>query len=124
MTDNILMHMDGTSEKVSRRNFLLRASATCASAVCLSPWFRRSESFGAETPAIEIVDPPRVISWKPPLYHGWPTLARRKNGELILVWSGGRESHVCPFGRVELMRSHDHGKTWTWPQVLLDSPID
>ena len=66
----------------------------------------------------------KLISWKPPLYHGWPTLARRTNGELLLVWSGGREAHVCPFGRVELMRSQDNGATWSWPQVLLDGPID
>ena len=70
------------------------------------------------------VDEVRVISWKAPLYHGWPTLTRRKNGELLLVFSGGRETHVCPFGRVELMRSQDNGKTWRWPQVLLDGPID
>lgn len=57
-------------------------------------------------------------------YHGWPTLARRGNGELLVVCSGGRESHVCPFGRVELIRSKDDGKTWTWPEVLLDTPID
>ncbi|MFM9063541.1 MAG: hypothetical protein ACKOOI_10990 [Pirellula sp.] len=43
----------------------------------------------------------KVISWKPPLYHGWPTLARRSNGELLLAFSGGREKHVCPFGRLE-----------------------
>lgn len=66
----------------------------------------------------------RIISWKPPLYHGWPTLAKRKNGELLLAFSGGRESHVCPFGRLELMRSKDNGITWGWPQVLYDGPID
>jgi hypothetical protein len=66
----------------------------------------------------------RVISKQPHVYCGWPTLARRRNGQLLLVYSGGREAHVCPFGRVEIMRSHDNGKTWTWPQVLLDSPID
>ena len=70
------------------------------------------------------VEPPRVISWKPPLYHGWPTLARRTDGELLLAFSGGREAHVCPFGRVELMRSRDEGRTWGWPQVLSDGPID
>jgi hypothetical protein len=65
-----------------------------------------------------------VISLEPHHYHGWPTLARRRNGQLLLVCSGGREAHVCPFGRVEWMRSNDQGKTWTWPQVLLDSAID
>ncbi len=58
------------------------------------------------------------------VYHGWPTLTRRKNGELLLVYSGGREGHVCPFGRVELTRSHDDGRTWTWPQVIFDGPLD
>lgn len=77
----------------------------------------------APSPRI-VVEELRVISWKPPLYHGWPTLAKRKNGELLLVFSGGRESHVCPFGRLELMRSQDDGATWRWPQVLLDGPID
>lgn len=43
---------------------------------------------------------------------------------MLLVYSGGREAHVCPFGRVELMRSHDDGRTWSWPQTLMDSPID
>ena len=66
----------------------------------------------------------RVISWQPEFYHGWPTLARRADGQLLLVYSGGREAHVCPFGRVELMRSDDDGQTWSWPRVLLDGPID
>jgi hypothetical protein len=57
-------------------------------------------------------------------YHGWPTIARRQSGELLLVCSGGREAHVCPFGRVDLMRSHDDGQSWTWPEVVMDGPID
>ncbi len=65
-----------------------------------------------------------VISMRPHLYHGWPTLARRGDGELLVVCSGGRESHVCPFGWVEMMRSKDGGKTWGWPQVLMDTAID
>ena len=70
------------------------------------------------------VDPPVVISRQPHYYHGWPTVARRRGGQLVLVWSGGREGHVCPFGRVEMMTSDDEGKTWTWPRVLLDGPLD
>jgi hypothetical protein len=66
----------------------------------------------------------KVISHLPHRYHGWPTLARRRDGQLLLVCSGGREAHVCPFGRVELMRSSDDGRTWTWPQVIMDSGID
>lgn len=66
----------------------------------------------------------RTISWQPELYHGWPTLARRSDGDLWVSWSGGRESHVCPFGQVHAMVSKDNGKSWTWPRVLLDGPID
>lgn len=73
---------------------------------------------------VAVIEDRRIISWKPPLYHGWPTLARRKNGELLLAFSGGREAHVCPFGRLELMRSKDNGRTWGWPQVIYDGPID
>lgn len=43
---------------------------------------------------------------------------------MLLVYSGGRVAHVCPFGRVEVIRSRDDGATWTEPQVLLDSAID
>jgi len=74
-------------------------------------------------PAAEVLET-RTISQQPELYCGWPTLTRRRNGELLLVYSGGRESHVCPFGRVELLRSRDDGRTWSFPQVLLDGPID
>jgi hypothetical protein len=66
----------------------------------------------------------RVISHLKHRYHGWPTLARRASGELLVVCSGGRETHVCPFGRVELIRSKDEGKTWSWPEVVIDGPID
>ena len=57
-------------------------------------------------------------------YGGWPTVARRANGELWVSWSGGRDGHICPMGQVRAMTSRDDGVTWTYPRVLLDSPID
>lgn len=66
----------------------------------------------------------KVISKTPNIYCGWPTLTKRSNEQLLLVWSGGREQHVCPFGRVDMMRSDDGGETWTWPRTLIDGPID
>jgi len=66
----------------------------------------------------------KVISHQPEYYHGWPTVTRCKSGRLLLSYSGGREGHICPFGRVELMQSDDEGRTWGWPQVLLDTATD
>lgn len=66
----------------------------------------------------------RPVEISTPSFSGWPTLTRRSNGELLAVYSGSREAHVCPFGRVELIRSTDDGLTWSHPQVLLDTPID
>ena len=57
-------------------------------------------------------------------YAGWSTLARRADGELWVTWSGGRDGHVCPMGQVRAMTSKDDGATWTYPRVLLDSPLD
>lgn len=86
--------------------------------LALLPIFAR-----AEAPPAEVLET-KIISPQLDLYHGWPTVVRRQNGELWLTWSGGRESHVCPFGQVCAMTSRDDGKTWTFPRVLLDSATD
>lgn len=57
-------------------------------------------------------------------YHGWPTVGRRADGELLVVCSGGREAHVCPYGKLHLTRSRDDGATWSDPAVLADGPFD
>ena len=62
----------------------------------------------------------KVISLDRRFYSGWPTVCRRANGQLLVTCSGGREGHVCPFGRVEMITSDDDGQTWTWPRTLLD----
>ncbi len=66
----------------------------------------------------------KTISRQPRYYHGWPTVIRRRNGDLVLVYSGGRAAHVCPFGRIELMTSRDEGATWSWPRTILDTDLD
>ncbi len=102
----------------SRRRFLQQVGFA-TSAVFFGARVR-----GQQTPPRIAVQDLRTISLQPQFYHGWPTVTRRKNGELILVWSGRREAHVCPFGTVEMMTSRDKGATWTWPRTLLDSAID
>lgn len=83
--------------------------------------------------AQETVPPYLILETKPitpvdqynqHLYYGWPTVGIDANEQLFAVTSGGRDDHVCPFGRVDFIRSHDAGETWTWPQTALDGPID
>ena len=100
---------------LNRREWL--SVMTAAGSACFA-----GRAFAASS--ARIIAETKVISQQPHLYHGWPTLARRRNGELLLVCSGGREAHVCPFGRVELMRSRDDGQTWSFPRVVMDGPID
>lgn len=95
---------------------------TGAGAVIAGTAFHVRRSAAAAPPA-QLVET-KIISHLPERYHGWPTITRCRDGQLLVVCSGGRESHVCPFGRVDLMRSHDQGQTWTWPETVLDGPID
>ncbi|MBI5684999.1 MAG: exo-alpha-sialidase [Verrucomicrobia bacterium] len=105
-----------TSPTMTRRHFLQTTGVATTSVLFAA---RRASA----TPAINVIEK-KIISHQPEYYCGWPTVARRRNGDLLVSWSGGREAHVCPFGRVEMMVSHDNGVTWCWPQVLLDGPID
>jgi hypothetical protein len=105
------------SNQVGRRRFLKTAGTLVVGAFVGAP--RHANA----TPLATILET-KVISPQPEYYHGWPTIARRANGELWVVCSGGREAHVCPFGQLVAMTSHDDGKTWTWPRVLLDSATD
>lgn len=66
----------------------------------------------------------KTISAEPGYYVGWPTITARANGDLAVVYSGERDYHVCPFGRVEIITSRDGGDTWSWPRVILDSATD
>ena len=57
-------------------------------------------------------------------YFGWPTIARLGDGSLMTVSSGFRIAHICPFGKVVGIRSYDEGKSWTRPEVIIDTPLD
>jgi len=109
--------MDNSPTYFSRRAFLKGTAGAIAGAAIVG---RAAES---RAPRANVRDV-NTISLEPQFYHGWPTLARRRTGELIVAYSGGREAHICPFGRVEMMISRDNGATWSWPRILLDSAID
>ena len=106
------------THQLNRRQAMLGVAAAASWAVCDAG----QRIYAAELRAV--IHQTRTISEDPQHYLGWPTLARRSDGELILLYSGGREDHVCPFGRLELMRSSDEGKTWSRPSVVFETGID
>ncbi len=74
--------------------------------------------------AMRLKSESKVICKQPGRYIGWPTIAKTADGELLTVFSGDREEHVCPFGKDQLVRSKDNGGSWTAPQTIHDSPLD
>ena len=57
-------------------------------------------------------------------YNAWPSVELNEKGELLATFSGHRMRHVCPFGKVLMVRSRDEGKTWSAPAIVLDTPFD
>lgn len=66
----------------------------------------------------------RVICKQPGKYIGWPSITKTRSGELLVVFSGNRDAHVCPFGITQLIRSDDNGRTWTDPVTINNTPLD
>ena len=98
-------------------NFALKLRGPLVSALLLLA----PAGFGQVAPEAAVET--SVISRQPGYFLGWPTLARTAD-KLMLVYSGGREDHVDPFGRVEWLVSMDEGRTWSEPRTLVDTPID
>lgn len=65
-----------------------------------------------------------VVYKDPEKYIGWPTITKKRDGELLIVFSGDRDGHVCPWGKTLIIRSRDEGKTWTKPVVVNNTPLD
>ena len=72
---------------ISRRAML----ASAALPLCASP----AQSAGSSAVAARILSVD-TISRHPHLYHAWPTMIRRKSGEIVAVYSGGREGIIVP----------------------------
>lgn len=83
--------------------------------------------FGVQS--LDTDQPATTILWQGTIckqegkYIGWPTITKAVNGDLLAVFSGDRQYHVCPFGRVTMIRSRDQGQTWSRPEVIADIPI-
>ena len=66
----------------------------------------------------------KSVCVEPDRYVGWPTVCRLKNGDLVAVFSGDRDGHVCPYGKVQLVRSTDGGETWSEPKTIANGFLD
>ncbi|NOY76549.1 MAG: exo-alpha-sialidase, partial [Calditrichaeota bacterium] len=77
----------------------------------------------AKTIRAEILET-KVLCHEPGRYIGWPTIMQTRSGELVAVFSGNRDDHVCPFGITQMVRSTDKGKTWSAPVTINNTPLD
>ena len=66
----------------------------------------------------------KVICKQPDRYIGWPSISQTRSGELLVVFSGNRDAHVCPFGITQMIRSKDNGVTWSDPETINNTPLD
>lgn len=66
----------------------------------------------------------KTLCKQPESYIGWPSVAVAKNGDILVVFSGDREGHVCPWGKTQMVRSSDNGETWSEPVTINNTPLD
>lgn len=57
-------------------------------------------------------------------YFAWPTVTKLEGKRLIAVSSGFRKAHIDNESKVAVWYSEDEGKTWSEPQILVDTPLD
>ena len=57
-------------------------------------------------------------------YFAWPTVTKLDGDRLIAVSSGFRKAHIDTESKVAVWYSEDGGKTWSEPQVLVDTLLD
>jgi len=99
-------------------------------AVCGAGFFVGAQDKPAEIHGAAVQQKRAEIIWtkaackEPGRYIGWPSVCLCRNGELLAVFSGDRDGHICPFGKVQMVRSKDLGETWSAPQTVCNTPLD
>ena len=66
----------------------------------------------------------KVICKQAGRYIGWPTISATNEGDLLIVFSGDRDSHASYDGKTQMVRSNNGGKTWGKPITINDTPLD
>lgn len=65
----------------------------------------------------------RILYAAPDAYCAWPSMARAGNGDWLVAFTR-TEQHIAPNGQCVLVRSADHGLTWSEPEIVWDTPLD
>ena len=66
----------------------------------------------------------KVICKEPGNYLLAATMACTPDGELLVLFSGDRQQHVCPYGKIQMVRSQDGGEAWSEPETIINTPLD
>ncbi len=109
---------------------MVRAGYLVWAAVAVAASARAQEAVPGEIRGAAIQQQRAAIEWtrvlckEPGRYIGWPSVCLRKNGELLAVFSGDRDAHICPWGKVQMVKSTDLGGTWGAPVTIGNTPLD
>ena len=99
------------------RKFMVIAAVLAVGAVC-------KIDAATEGTEAKILWTHRITGGDDGTYAGWPTVTRMRSGELVIAFSGDREEHMCPWGKVQEVHSVDQGETWSSPRTIANSLID
>jgi len=92
--------------------------------ICFYSFTASAQNNKTEKNTIATIIETKVLLKEPSRYIGWPTIARTRNNELLVVFSGNRDAHICPYGITQMIRSKDNGKTWSSPETINNTPLD
>ena len=90
----------------------LLASAVAVAAIC-----------GAPAKDAEILWT-RAIASEHGRQCSWPSVAKAADGSIVVVFSGDREAHICPWGKIQMVKSRDGGETWSAPKTIGKTKLD
>lgn len=65
-----------------------------------------------------------VVCKQPQRYIGWPGIALAPNGDILMVFSGDRDWHVCPWGKIFLVRKAAGEDHFGEPEVIVNTLLD
>ncbi|MBN2291254.1 MAG: exo-alpha-sialidase [Pirellulales bacterium] len=65
-----------------------------------------------------------VICKQPGRYIGWPSSALAQNGDVLIAFSGDRDWHVCPWGKIFIVRKPTGKNHFGEPELVVNTPLD